>query len=56
MINEQFFAMGGYAFYVWLSYGLSTVILLLNAVLPARKERKLLLAIAERSREKATIK
>lgn len=31
---EQFFAMGGYAVYVWTSYGLMAVILVVNVLLP----------------------
>jgi len=47
-----FFAMGGYAFYVWLAYGLSAAILIVNAVLPVRREKKLLARIAQRARGK----
>jgi heme exporter protein D len=39
---SEFFAMGGYAFYVWVSYGLATVILVANVVLPRRRHRELL--------------
>lgn len=35
---SEFFAMGGYATYVWTSYGLMAVILILNVVLPLRKK------------------
>lgn len=35
----EFFAMGGYGFYVWASYALAAVVLVLNLVLPLR-ERK----------------
>jgi heme exporter protein D len=35
---SEFFAMGGYATYVWISYGLMAVILILNVVLPLRKK------------------
>jgi heme exporter protein D len=48
-MDTGFFAMGGYAFYVWLAYGLSTGVLLINAVLPARRERSLLAGIAKRA-------
>jgi heme exporter protein D len=34
MTLEQFFAMGGYAFYVWTAYGIALVVLLLNVALP----------------------
>ena len=45
---EQFFAMGGYAFYVWTSYGLMAVILVINLVLPLRRKSELLKRIARR--------
>ncbi len=34
---EQFFAMGGYAFYVWTAYGVATVVLLANLILTFRR-------------------
>lgn len=36
---SEFFRMGGYALYVWASYGLMAVILILNAVIPVRRHR-----------------
>lgn len=33
---SEFFNMGGYAFYVWSSYGLMALVLILNIVLPLR--------------------
>ncbi|GAB4260534.1 MAG: hypothetical protein Kow0065_10810 [Methylomicrobium sp.] len=39
---QEFFAMGGYAFYVWTSYGVTTVVLLVIAVMPII-QRKLFL-------------
>lgn len=47
-----FFAMGGYGLYVWLSYGLTLVILGLCLVLPLRR-RKALFAELERQRRRA---
>ncbi|MBI3545048.1 MAG: heme exporter protein CcmD [Gammaproteobacteria bacterium] len=35
----QFFAMGGYGFYVWSSYGLAAVILILNLYLPLHRRK-----------------
>jgi heme exporter protein D len=35
----DFFAMGGYALYVWGSYGLAAVILILNVVQPWRRAK-----------------
>lgn len=37
---SEFFSMGGYAGYVWSAYGISVLVLLLNAVLPGRRERR----------------
>jgi heme exporter protein D len=34
MSGQEFFAMGGYAFYVWTSYGIATAVLVWNVVLP----------------------
>jgi heme exporter protein CcmD len=39
---EQFFAMGGYAFYVWTSYGITTVVLLWNLFAPIVQRKQLL--------------
>ena len=39
---SEFLHMGGYAFYVWGSYGLAAVVLYLNYLLPVRRERKLM--------------
>ena len=38
----DFFAMGGYARYVWPAYGVTALVLSLNVMLPARRERKLM--------------
>lgn len=38
----EFFHMGGYALYVWGSYGLTAVVLVLNYLLPTRREQKLM--------------
>ena len=37
---EQFFSMGGYAFYVWTSYGVAMTVLLLNLLAPLRRSRE----------------
>lgn len=37
----KFFAMGGYAFYVWASYALFLVTILLNVALPLRRRARL---------------
>lgn len=35
----QFFAMGGYGFYVWSSYGLAALILILNLYIPLHRRK-----------------
>jgi len=57
MSLNEFFHMGGYASYVWTSYGIALVVLLVNVILPLRQRKKLLAGIAraaKRSRRKTT--
>jgi len=57
MTLNEFFHMGGYAFYVWTSYGLALAVLLINVILPLRLRKKLLGDInrtARRARRNAT--
>lgn len=37
---SDFFHMGGYAFYVWLSYGLTAVILIANVIIPVARDKQ----------------
>lgn len=46
MSLQEFFAMGGYAFYVWTSYGLTFLVLLLNIIIPVMQRKQLLRALA----------
>ncbi len=46
----EFLHMGGYAFYVWTSYGITLLVLLANIVIPLRQRRKLLTEIARAAR------
>ena len=46
----DFLHMGGYAFYVWTSYGIATVVLLVIAITPMRQRKKLLSGIARNIR------
>ncbi|MCW0391601.1 MULTISPECIES: heme exporter protein CcmD [Xanthomonas] len=49
-----FWAMGGYAVYVWSAYALALLVLILNSVLPRRRQRRLLADIrAQVAREQA---
>ena len=50
MTLTEFFHMGGYAFYVWTSYGIAMIVLLLNVILPMRQRKKLLNDIARTNR------
>ena len=42
----DFWHMGGYAFFVWTSYGIAAVVLVLNALLPLVRRRRLQREIA----------
>jgi len=46
---RDFLAMGGYAPYVWASYGVTAAVLLLNALLPAWRERRALRLLRNRA-------
>ncbi len=50
MSLSEFFHMGGYAVYVWSSYGVALIVLLANLVAPLRQRRKLLADLARRER------
>jgi heme exporter protein D len=39
---SEFLHMGGYAVYVWSSYGLSLLVLFLNYILPVKREKTLI--------------
>ena len=49
---SEFFAMGGYGFYVWGSYGLTLVLMLTEPVLAARRRRHALAAAQQALAEK----
>lgn len=47
---QHFFAMGGYATYVWSAYGVAAIIFIANLIIPLKKQRELrkkLSAVAE---------
>lgn len=52
----EFFHMGGYAFYVWTSYGLTLIVLLANVLSPLRQRRKILADLARRERRERNMK
>jgi len=45
---QEFFYMGGYAFYVWSAYGISLIVLIFNIILPLRYEKQIFQAIKKR--------
>jgi len=45
---NAFFSMGGYGFYVWISYGITTLALLLLILLSKQKHKQTLQHIAQR--------
>lgn len=47
---SDFFNMGGYAFYVWTSYGITLIVLLANLISPLLLKRKLLTDLASKAR------
>ncbi len=47
---NEFLNMGGYAFYVWSAYGISLVVLIINAVIPLRREKKIIHLLSERKK------
>ncbi len=48
MSPAEFFAMGGYAFYVWMSYGIALVVLAFNIIQPLIQQKRALRAIRHR--------
>jgi heme exporter protein D len=52
MSLADFLNMGGYAFYVWSSWGLALVILIANFVGPLQREKQLLRELAQRERRR----
>jgi heme exporter protein D len=42
MTLQEFFAMGGYGFYVWTSYGLTLLVLAVNIILPVIQRKQFL--------------
>ena len=40
MSMQEFFAMGGYAFYVWTSYGLTLLVLLANIIISVLQRKQ----------------
>jgi len=49
---NEFFQMGGYAFYVWTSYALTLLILIANWIIPLKQHQNLLRTLARKLRRK----
>ena len=47
---SEFFAMGGYGLYVWGSYGITVVVLLLNVILPWQQRKSIIKMLTELTR------
>jgi len=47
---QAFLAMGGHALYVWLAYGLATVVIVYNVLVPAARRRRLIAELRARLR------
>ena len=54
MSMQEFFAMGGYAFYVWTSYGLTLIVLLANIIIPVLHRKQLLRSLAHKQKRQKT--
>lgn len=48
---NEFLQMGGYAFYVWSSYGICLIVLLINVVIPIQREKKIIQSISEKNKQ-----
>ena len=51
---NEFLHMGGYAAYVWSAYGISLVVLILNILLPIRREQELLRNLKKKLQREAS--
>ena len=47
---NEFFHMGGYAFFVWTSYGLAALILIANIILPIQRKKEIMNNLKRRLR------
>ncbi len=49
----EFLHMGGYGLYVWSSYGLCLIVLLINIVLPVQREKQIIKSLKKRQEREA---
>ncbi len=52
----EFFAMGGYAFYVWGSFGVAALFLLVEVIMVRRRKRTIIQRLGRRRRMQAEVK
>lgn len=52
----EFFAMGGYAFYVWGSYGVTALFLLMEVILVMGRKRTITQRLSRRLRMRGEVK
>jgi heme exporter protein D len=52
---SEFLAMGGYASFVWSSYGLTAIVLWLNWYLPRRTHQQVLRQLSRRHSKKSNL-
>lgn len=52
----EFFAMGGYAFYVWGSYGVTALFLLIEVILVMSRKRTITQRLSRRLRMRGEVK
>jgi len=50
MSLQEFFAMGGYALYVWTAYGLTLIVLLANIIIPVVQRKQFFRQILKKKR------
>ena len=50
---RDFLHMGGYAFFVWTSYAIVALVLILNVLLPLRERRQVLAELRRKARRTA---
>ena len=50
MSIQEFFAMGGYAVYVWPAYGLTLIVLLANIIIPVVQRKQFLVKALKKKR------
>lgn len=47
---SEFIAMGGHGFYVWLSYAIALIVIVINIVNPVRQKKKIVSDLVRRLR------